>query len=140
MKQYEFVEHTADIVIKAYGKSLEEAFAVAATAMFDILTGEAPREHREKVELEVESLDLEGLLVGFLSRLIVVHEVDNMVFKDFDVTIVNSTRLKATAWGEPFDKSRHGGGINVKAASYHMIEIFDGKGEKPSYVQVLFDV
>jgi len=140
MKQYEFIEHTADIIIKAYGESLEEAFATAATALFDILTGEAPREKKEKVAFEVESVDREGLLVGFLSRLIALHEIERLVFADFTVSFVDTTRLKAEAWGEKFSHARHGGGLNVKAVSYHMLELFDGHGRQPSYVQVLFDV
>jgi SHS2 domain-containing protein len=140
MKRYEFIEHTADIIVKAYGDSLEEAFAAAATALFDILTGEAPREKREKVTFEVTSVDREGLLVGFLSRLIALHEIERLVFADFEVSFVDTTKLKAEAWGEKFSDAKHGGGLNVKAVSYHMMEIFEGQGQQPSYVQVLFDV
>ncbi|MFQ6009137.1 MAG: archease [Candidatus Zixiibacteriota bacterium] len=140
MKSYEFIEHTADIIIRAYGDNLEEAFASAATALFDLLTGGTQRECKQKVELEVEAVDIEGLLVNFLSELIVMHEVENMVFKDFEVTLLDTTSLKAVAWGEKFSQSKHGGGISVKAATYHMIEIVDNKGQEPSFVQILFDV
>ncbi len=140
MKRYEFIEHTADIVIKAYGQNLEEAFATAAEAMFDLLTGEALRERKQKIELEIQSIDREGLLVGFLSKLIVFHEVDGLVFGGFDVTFTGNDSLKATAWGEKFNGAKHGGGISVKAVTYHMIEVVGGKGKSPSYVQVLFDV
>ena len=35
MKRYELVDHTADMMVKAYGSSLEECFANAAFALFD---------------------------------------------------------------------------------------------------------
>jgi SHS2 domain-containing protein len=140
MKRYEFIEHTADVAIKAYGATLEEAFAVAAGAMFDIITDESPIERKQKVELEAESIDIEGLLVNFLSKLIVLHEVDNLVLKDFVVTFTGENSLKAYAWGERFTETKHAGGLHVKGVSYHMMEVVQGKGNKPCHVQVLFDV
>jgi len=53
---------------------------------------------------------------------------------------VGETRLKVTAWGESFDENRHSCGHQVKGVSYHMMEINDGGGKTPSFVQVLFDV
>ncbi len=140
MKPYEFIEHTADIVIRAYGNSLEEAFAVAARAMFDVITAEAKIGHEQDVEFEIDALDLEGLLVGFLSRLIVIHEVDHLVLGRFEVSFDSARHLKARAWGEKFNEARHGGGTNVKAVSYHMLEIAQEDEETQTYVQVLFDV
>ncbi len=137
---YEFIEHTADVAIKAYGNSLEQAFAVAAGAMFDIMTDGAAVESQESIEFETESVDREGLLVGFLSDLIVLHEVQGYVFAEFEVTFLGSTRLKAQCRGEMFDEDRHAFGLHVKGVSYHMMEIFDGGGKEPSFVQVLFDV
>lgn len=140
MKRFEFIEHTADICIKAFGETLEEAFAVAAGAMFEIITDNAPIEARQQVRIEAESIDLEGLLVNLLSRLIVVFEVDDLVLKDFSVSFCGENRLEASAWGEKFIASRHGQGHHVKGVSYHMMQIVEGRGEEPSYVQVLFDV
>lgn len=140
MKRYEFIEHTADVAVKAYGATLEEAFAVAAGAMFDIITDESPIERKQKVELEVQSIDMEGLLVNFLSKLIVLHEVDCLVLKDFVVTFTGDNSLKVEAWGEIFTETKHAGGLHVKGVSYHMMEVVEGKGNKPCHVQVLFDV
>ncbi|MDH4156136.1 MAG: archease [candidate division Zixibacteria bacterium] len=140
MRHYEFVDHTADIAIKAFGESLAEAFAVAAEAMFDIITDKSPVDGHEEVQIEVEADDLEGLLVVFLSRLIFVHEVDRLVLKDFRVELSGHWRLQATGRGEKFVSSKHGHGNHVKGVSYHMIEVFDGREKKPSHVQVLFDV
>ncbi len=140
MKRYEFIEHTADVAVKAYGATLEEAFAVAAGAMFDIMTDESPIERKQKIELEAESIDIEGLLVSFLSKLIVLHEVDHLVLKDFVVAFTGDNSLKASAWGETFTETKHAGGLHVKGVSYHMMEIVEGKENKPCHVQVLFDV
>jgi SHS2 domain-containing protein len=139
-QKYEFVDHTADIAIKAYGRDLDEAFANAATAMFDTITDGASIEAEKEVALEIEAIDREGLLVQFLSELILIHEVEGLVFSEFEVDISGENGLKAVCRGERFMPEKHGGGLHVKGVSYHMMEISDGSDGKPCYVQVLFDV
>ncbi|MEW6051798.1 MAG: archease [Candidatus Zixiibacteriota bacterium] len=140
MARYEFIEHTADIAIRAFGDTLAEAFASAADAFFDIVTGKSAIRPELSLSVEAEGMDREMLLVNFLSKLIVVHEVDGWVLSDFHIEFLSSNRLKATARGEKFVESRHGEGIQIKGVSYHMMEIHDGGISEPSYVQVLFDI
>ena len=138
--RWEFIEHTADIAIKAYGDKLEDAFATAAGAMFHIMTDNSTISPLESVEFVTESVDMEGLLVGFLSNLIVLHEVQNIVMTGFKITFESKRKLKVTAAGEKFDKQKHAYGHHIKGVSYHMMEISDGGDKNPSFVQVLFDV
>jgi SHS2 domain-containing protein len=139
MKRYEFKDHTADIIARAYGATLDEAFGSAAMAMFDVITGGADIGNEQRLELEVESIDPEGLLVGFLSDLIVLHETENVVLGEFEISL-DGNRLKAVCLGEPFDSGKHGEGTHVKGVSYHMIEIDPGGKNEPAHVQVLFDI
>lgn len=142
MRRFEFIEHTADLAVRAYGDNIEEAFASAADALFHVITDGASITPDSKIEIEVESIDRAGLLVGFLSELILLFETERVVGGQFDVCLLSSNRLKATVAVEPFDEVRHGqgGGLHVKAVSYHMLKIVDGADGDESYVQVLFDV
>ncbi len=140
MKRIEWRDHTADVLLRASGDTLEEAYAAAADAMFGVITDPARIEWRETVEVTAESIDREGLLVTFLSELIARHEIERLVLKDFEVRFTGDNALTATAHGEPFDNNRHEAGMHVKAVSYHMIEIADARDGQPAYVQVLFDV
>ncbi len=36
--KFEFLEHTADVYIRAHGKTMEEAYENAALAMFETIT------------------------------------------------------------------------------------------------------
>jgi len=54
MKKYEFIEHTADICIKAHGDTLEEAFASDADAMFDIITARSKITSEQKISFQIE--------------------------------------------------------------------------------------
>ena len=67
MKQYELIDHTADVAIKAYGKTLSEAFENAAKGMFDIITDNSEVESTGQYNIELKASDLEQLLVDFLS-------------------------------------------------------------------------
>jgi SHS2 domain-containing protein len=140
MKHYEIIDHTADIAIKAYGETLEDAFGMMADAMFDIITDKSPINSSQTIEFEVEADDMESLLVRFLSKLIVIHETDRLVLKDFKVIFPTIGHLHAIGHGEPFDTEKHGGGMHIKGVSYHMLEIIDSQGKKESSVQVLFDI
>jgi SHS2 domain-containing protein len=59
MKEFEIIDHTADIGIVAYGKTKREVFINAAKGMFEIIAGKN-RDLKEnfyaKIKLEAKSL------------------------------------------------------------------------------------
>jgi SHS2 domain-containing protein len=139
-RQYEFIDHTADIIVRAGGATIAEAFAAAAEGMFDLITDSVRPAGQSLLQRTVRSIDIEGLLVAFLSELIVIHETDDVVLSDFDVTLDSDILLTFTARSEPFDPVRHGEGTPVKGVSYHQIEIGVDPVKKCPYVQVLLDI
>ena len=138
MKEYEIIEHTADIGVKAYGKSLSEAFANAAKAMFDIITDNSEIESVGEYEIQLEANDLEQLLVDWLGELLFLNTAKNLVFNFFNVILDDKKfRLTAHVFGEKFDISKHKIGVEIKAVTYHILEV---RNKRPYYVQVLFDI
>ena len=136
MKEYEFIEHTADVGVKAYGSSLDEAFAHAAKAMFDVMTDSSEIDAIGEYEISLQADDVEQLLVDWLSELLFLHDVHNVVFGQFTVSIVGS-KLNAKVYGDTFDVAKHNIGAEIKAVTYHMLEVHDSE---PFFVQVLFDL
>ena len=139
-RRYEFIEHTADIAIRAYGDTLEDAFAEVARGMFDVITDSAPVERQKRIAFSVDAIDRESLLVNFLSQLIVIHEIERLVLGHFEVVFAGEASLQVTCCSEPFDPDRHGKGIHVKGVAYHMLEIRDATSGAEAMVQVLFDI
>lgn len=138
MKEYEIIEHTADIGVKAYGKSLSEAFANAAKAMFDIITDNSEIESVGEYEIQLEANDLEQLLVDWLGELLFLNAAKNLVFNFFNVILDEKKfRLTAHVFGEKFDISKHKIGVEIKAVTYHILEV---RNKRPYHVQVLFDI
>jgi len=138
MKKYEFIDHTADICVKAYGNTLDETFENAAHAMFDVITDNSEVESTGEYDITLEAEELEQLLVDFLSELLFLHSAKNIVFGFFKINIdEKKKKLFAKVYGEKFDFSKHKTGAEIKAVTYHMLEV---KNKKPFHIQVLFDI
>jgi len=136
-KDFEIVNHTADVSIIAYGTDIKQAFANAARALFSLITeldDVAEVLHRD---IELTAPDEESLLVEWLNELIYLFDAENIIFKRFDITELNNTQLKARSYGEKVDSLKHKLKTGVKAATYHMLKVDKGDGCK---VQVLFDI
>lgn len=130
---FEFLEHTADAYIAAYGKDLARAFENAAVAMFDVMT--QVEKVRAKVEDEVEAKgsDEYALLYSWLEALLVKSELNRMLYSKFKVSELlqdsDGFELKAKIWGEAFDPKRHLQKVGVKAVTYHRMEIIKAPGK-----------
>ncbi|MBU0496998.1 MAG: archease [Candidatus Thermoplasmatota archaeon] len=136
MKAYEFIDHTADVVVKAYGKDIAEAYGHAAKAMFDLMTDSSKIAAVGEYKIELTAPDREQLLVDWLSELLFLHDVHNVVFGRFKV-VLKDNQLSAIVYGEEFSTQKHRIGIEIKAVTYHMLEVHM---TDPVYVQVLFDI
>ncbi len=136
MRRFRLIEHTADMGLVAYGSTMAEAFANAAYGMFSIITDLRTVRQRESRRLEIKEDDPEGLLFEWLNRLIYFFDVDNLLFKKFDIIYLDRQRLGAVCYGERHDPSRHRLKIGVKSATYHMLKVDEAKNQ----VQVIFDV
>ncbi|QDA31633.1 archease [Thermococcus indicus] len=126
MRKWEHYEHTADVGIRGYGESLEGAFEAVALALFDVMVDVKKVESRECREVEVEGEDLMALLYNFLEELLVLHDMEGLVFGDVDVEIEKTEegyRLRAKACGEVLDYEKHGPKEEVKAITYHEMRI-----------------
>ncbi len=135
MKKYEFIDHTADIGVRAYGKNLSEAFENAAVGMFDVISDTAKIDKIGEYVIELEADNIEQLLVDWLSELLYIHETKNVLLSGFKVKL-DKNKLRARVYGEGLDKKKHPIKSEIKAVTYHILEV----NEKEGYVQVLFDI
>jgi SHS2 domain-containing protein len=136
MKRFEFIEHTADLGLAAYGKNLAGAFANAAYGMFSIIAELDAVKEVESRRIEIKEDDAESLLFEWLNSLLYYFDVETLLFKRFDITDFGEKHLVAECWGEAYDSARHRLKTGVKSATYHMLEV----DRKKNQVQVIFDV
>jgi SHS2 domain-containing protein len=100
-----------------------------------------------KKEIEISSEDLYSLLYDFLTELLIMMDSEYLIFSDFDIKIYKKEDeqkekkekneneeeyiLKCVAYGEKLDKKKHEPKEEVKAITYHKMEI---KKENDEYV------
>ncbi len=119
---YETFEHRADIGVRGYGKSLEEAFENGAKAMFSVMVDIEGVRPVETEEIICEAPDIEILFVEWLNNLISHAHLSGKLFSCFKVEITENS-LKGLAIGERIDKNRHHIMTEVKGATYSNLKV-----------------
>ena len=142
--KFEFFDVTADVGYRAYGKSLENAFENAAIAMFEVVTDTSVVRPIVEKQIKLEAEDEYAILYDWLSELLFLHDSEYLVFSKFDIKIdskiegdIEGYILDASAYGEEFDPSRHERRSEVKAVTYHMMDI---EVENHYMIQVILDI
>jgi tRNA nucleotidyltransferase (CCA-adding enzyme) len=119
---WEHFEHGADIGVRGYGVSPDEAFAQAALAMTAVVTDPATVKPAVAVAITCEAPDLELLLVDWLNALIFEMATRKMLFACFAARI-EGVALRGEAWGETMDRARHPLAVEVKGATYTALRV-----------------
>jgi SHS2 domain-containing protein len=136
-KDFEILDHTADVGLRAYGAGLQQAFAHAAQAMFSlIIDPDSVRKNLHR-DIEVSAPDKETLLVEWLNELIYLFDVEQLLFKQFDIMFIAPTLIRARCYGEKVDKARHEIKTGIKSATYHQVKVEENGG---CTVQVYLDI
>lgn len=120
---FEMLPDTADIRLRVWGKTLKDLFrnALRGTAFYlrpEILD-EEKKAKKEKQEIKVEAVDINSLLIEFLSEVIALADTHSMVFSNASFTKFGENFLEGGLWGvraDGFDK-------DIKAISYHEVDI-----------------
>jgi len=136
-KDFEILDHTADVGIIAYGADIKQAFANAARGLFSLIIQLDDVQEVLHRDIRVNANDEESLLVEWVNELIYLFDTENILFKRFEITHLNNTLLRARSYGEKADKVRHKLKTGVKATTYHMLKVDKDDGCR---VQVLFDI
>jgi len=120
---YRLIDHTADIAMNIQAEILPDIYNFAARGLFDTLVGLESIKPRISSRIEVTGMDLEELLVKMLSELLFRFTVKARVYCEFIVEYLDHERLVLFARGEDIDPDRHVIRQEIKAATYHGLEI-----------------
>lgn len=121
------MEHVSDVLVEAWGDSLEEAFVEAARAFYETVSSMGGVEPRLERVVVVRGGDLEELLYSFIEQLIILFDSEGFLagrieaggIREVDGEYVFEARL----WGEAYERGRHRHGTHVKGVTYHMMEV-----------------
>ena len=142
MKEFKILEHTADIGIMAYGKTKREVFINSAKGMFEIITGKNSRLVKDSFsyKINVQAEDLEDLLVAWLNELLYIGETRLVILNKFYIKELSNNNIGAEVEGVKITRSGRKIEKEIKAVTYHCLEI--KKDEEKGFwsAQVIFDI
>lgn len=135
MKKYEVLEHKADLKIRAFGRTKEELFESATLGMFGVAKY-APAADSKPItsEVKISSPDLPSLLVDFLSELLYLAETKKEVYQRVKFKKFSRNEIEAELIGRKLKRM----GVNVKAVTYHQLDISQKKGGWEA--TIIFDI
>jgi SHS2 domain-containing protein len=142
-------EHKADIGVRGKGRTLEEAFIGGALSMMGVMFELKGVKAEKAVEISCDANDIEALFVEWLNAILSKRDLETMVFCRFEAQIGNMDGVEAAncgnilsgkAWGERYDQKRHEAKIEVKAATYSQLKVFQEDGTGLYVAQCIVDV
>jgi len=135
---YEVLDHTADLRIRVRASDLPSLFENAGHALFDIIADINTVQPARRRRLSIQGADLEELMVNWLSELHYHFEVHGLLLRRFTVLSLDDRSLSAEVQGEAYDPDRHPLKTDIKAVTYHQLEIAQVGGEWQAVI--IFDI
>lgn len=136
MGDYEVLEHTADVGVRARGASLEECFEQATLGLLDI-TGTLRPSSGEAVTIEVDADDLGALLVYWLEEVLYLQDARDAVIGHVRLDSVDGGRARGSITiADRGDAALEG--TAVKAITYHQLDV--ARADAGWVAQVYFDI
>ena len=134
MEKYRFLEHTADIKFRAFGRTIEEAFKNSALALIKAMCKEKIR-GKLKEKIIVKGKDKENLLYNFLEELLFLLDTKNLFLSSVKVKIKG---LELTGEIKGDDAKNYPVSLDVKAVTYSQMFVKQTSGK--FICQVVLDV
>ncbi len=126
MKRYEFLEHTADVAVRAYGGSLKELFTSSALAMLSVLVSKKenrPAPVLKEVMIKKEEEELEDLLKSWLDELLFYFSSQRLILHRIKALVIKDHLLEAEVLLETFDEDYFESKNEIKAVTYHELKV-----------------
>jgi len=140
---FEHLDHTADTAVRVLGLDGPDLFREATRALLSILLDEAsaPVADPEAIPIRMEAEDPEALLIDYLNELIFLFDTKRFLPSRLEVRglrLEKPALLEGEVRGETYDPARHRAKTEIKAATFHGLEIRTIGGRLEA--EVIFDL
>ncbi|MBW2128483.1 MAG: archease [Deltaproteobacteria bacterium] len=122
---YTLLDHTGDMAVCITGSDPIDLFENAGRALIHIALGDVPKDQGPSFSIDLSGEDLEDLLVQWLGEILYLLEGEKQIATVFSVEHLTASHLKATLGIIPFDPGRHEILTEIKAVTYHQIQVTD---------------
>jgi SHS2 domain-containing protein len=139
MANFEIIDTTADIGIRAFGSGWREVFVNAALGMFSLITDPGSVRPELIRDVSVAAPDRESLLAAWLNELIFLFDTEMLLFGRFEIVRLRTSLIEARCFGEKVDRSRHELKRGIKSATYHKLKM-EKTNDGVYQAEVIFDI
>lgn len=127
-RQFEYLDHTADIQLHSWGSSLSDALEQCVIAMFSYMTDLSKVDIDPKATdvFEVKGHDLDSLLFTLLDEFLYRFLTNEWIPRDVRVQSLDLRHFRCVVagFGERFTLEKHTQGTEIKAITYSNMQIF----------------
>ena len=136
---YKFLDHATDAIIEVTAKDLKEAFTVAADAEINLTLDQDKVEEKGEMRFSAKGKDLYYLLFSWLEEIPFILITEGFAIKrlEFEIEENDGFKINATAYGETLDVKKHNFKVEIKAPTFHDMEIRQDDGV---YMRFLLDL
>ena len=122
-KGYRFFAHTADIGIRAQGRTLQQLFIRMAQGLVELLAEDSRLERCHARQITLSQDGVESLLLAWMQELLFWFSTDRFLPVVYRLKSVTPTALRGEVVGDFFEPSRHVQGHEVKAITRHSFHV-----------------
>ena len=133
-----FLEHTGDTGLCVRANTVEMLFCYAATGMFKIICPECAITSLLTRKINLQAENLQELFVNWLAELNFLFCTKQELYGKFEVEKINTHHIHARVYGERVNLKKHHIHTEIKAVTYHMLNICQDKSGGEA--QVIFDI
>ena len=121
----QYLEHATDAFIEVTASSLNDAFVLAGQSVVDTTLDRKTVEEKDHRTVTVSGKDLRYLLFNWLEEVNYQLITEGFAISRFSLNISKNSiyELQSTIFGEPIDLQKHNFKVEIKAPTFHMMEI-----------------
>jgi len=87
MTGFRYLDHMTDVIVEAYGNTLEDAFANSARGLVNTMFELSEVSPDMEVAIYAEGHDLKSLLYNWLEKVMLIMLIDNILVSDSKIII-----------------------------------------------------
>ena len=136
-KDYEILNHTADIGIKITANTLPAIFNKAILATADLLSGGVSTDSVIERRFSVQEENVETAMVSVLEEIVFLFE-NELFLPSFCSVVIHGDLYEISLKGNVFSAEEIKNGTEIKAVTYHQLKIEEV--EDRYNAKIIFDV
>jgi SHS2 domain-containing protein len=120
---YEPLEHKSDTGFKVKAPSLQRLYVDNALALTDMMVKLGTIQEKDKRSVDAAGENREALMVTWLNEILFLFERHKFLSKRIVFNKFDGKTIQATVYGETYEPVRHGSVSEIKAVTYHQLEL-----------------